>query len=43
VKLVPIAKHLAETSFLMRLDNGGGLEIDIEVGIDGIVAKIIFL
>jgi hypothetical protein len=43
VKLVPIAKHLAETSFLIRPDNGSGLEINIEVGIDGIVAKIVFL
>jgi hypothetical protein len=43
VKIVPIAKHFAETGFLIRPDNGSGFEINIEIGIDGIVAKIVFL
>jgi hypothetical protein len=40
---VPIAEHLAQTGFLIGTDNGGGLEINIKVGIDGIVAKVVFL
>lgn len=40
---VPIPEHLAQARFLVRPDNCGGLEINLEVRVDGIVAEIILL
>ena len=39
----PISKHFAQTRLLIWADDGGWLEIYIEIGVDGIVPKIIFL
>lgn len=39
----PISKHFAQTRLLIWANDGGWLEIYIEIGVHGIVPKIIFL
>jgi hypothetical protein len=39
---VPVSKHLAETCFLVRPDNGSRFEVNVEIGVDSVVPEVIF-
>jgi hypothetical protein len=39
----PISKHFAQARLLIWADDGGWLEIYIEIGVHGVIPKIIFL
>jgi hypothetical protein len=42
-KKVPITKHFAETGFLIWTNDSRWFEVDVKIGIDGVVSEIIFL
>lgn len=40
---IPVTKHLGQTLFLVWSNDSNWLEINFEVGIDGVISEIIFL
>ena len=37
----PVTEHFTETRLLVRPDDGGWLQVNVQVGIDSVVAEII--
>lgn len=40
---VPISKHLTETRLLIRTNDSSRFEVDIKIGINRIISKVVFL
>lgn len=37
----PVAEHLAQALLLVGAQHGGGLQVDVDVGVDAVVAEVV--